>query len=129
MFEAVYTTNCDAPPVSTDPAAVVQAFAAATTARDLNAVCSLFAEDAELVGSFFGDVVEGNAEIAQQWTPFDDDTWFQEFTITDLEVVDGVVIWASEFRGLDRAFAVEGHRMIVEDGRISRWEWGESVDD
>jgi hypothetical protein len=92
-------------------------------ARDRDAVCSLFAEDAE-----FGDIV-GNAAIAQEWTPFDDDNWFQEYVITDLEVVDGVVIWASEFRGLDRTFAAEGHRMIVEDGRISRWEWGESVDD
>ena len=122
-FEASYVTRCDLPATATDPAAVVEALAAATTVRDRDAVCSLFAEDAQLVGPV------GNAAIAQEWTPFDDDNWFQEFTITDLEVVDGVVIWASEFRVLGRTFAAEGHRMFVEDGKIVRWEFGKDPDE
>ncbi|GMQ86651.1 MAG: hypothetical protein BMS9Abin07_2238 [Acidimicrobiia bacterium] len=129
-FTAVFETSCEGPAVeSSDPAAVVEAFAAATNARNVDAVCSLFAEDAELVGSFMGDSVIGNAAIAEGLTPLDDDRWFQEYLITDLEVVDGVVIWSFEFRGLDDRFEVAGHRTYVEDGKITRWEWGEFVDD
>jgi hypothetical protein len=101
---------------------VVEAFAAATNARDADAVCSLFAEDAE-----FGDLI-GNAAIAEAWTPFDDDTFFQEFVITDLDIVNGVVIWDSEYRGLDRVFAAVGHRTFVENGKIVRWERGSDVE-
>jgi hypothetical protein len=121
-FTGVFGTTCVGPEVPNDPAAVVEALAAATNARDADAVCSLFAEDAE-----DGDVI-GNAAIAEEWTPFDDDTFFQEFVITDLDIVNGVVIWDSEYRGLDRVFAVVGHRTFVENGKIVRWERGSDVE-
>jgi hypothetical protein len=129
-LDALFETTCEGPPLeSTDPAAVVEALAAATTARNADAMCSLFAEDAQLSVPWEDEPFVGNAAIAEGMTPFDDDTWFQEFVITDLEVVDGVVIWSSEFRGLNDTAAVEGHRIVVEDGKIILWEFGEFVED
>jgi basic membrane protein A len=127
---AVFETTCQGPPLeSTDPAAVVEALAAATTSRNANALCSLFAEDARVSAPFFDEPLVGNAAIAEEMTPFDDDTWFQEFVITEIEVVDGFVIWSSEYRGLNATDAIEGHRIVVEDGKIILWEFGEFVED
>jgi basic membrane protein A len=129
-FDSVFETTCEGPPVgATDPAAVVEAFATAITASDVDAVCSMLAEDAQLSLPWEDEPFVGNAEIAEEMTPFDDDVWFQEFVITDLEVVDGVVIWSSEYRGLNATDAIEGHRIVVEDGKIMLWEFGEFVED
>ncbi len=129
-IDALFTTTCVGPPVeSTDPTAVVEAFAAAITDSDVDAVCSMLAEDAQLILPWEDEPFVGNAAIAEEMTPFDDDMWFQEFVITDLEVADGVVIWSSEFRGLNNVDVIEGHRIVVEDGKIILWKFGEFVED
>jgi hypothetical protein len=114
---------------ATDPIAVVEAFAAATSAGDADGVCSLLAENLRVFLPWEEDVLEGNVDITETWTPFDDDNWFQEFVITDIELIEGVVIWSSEDRTLGTTFVIEGHRMVVEDGKITDWEWGDFVDD
>jgi plastocyanin len=108
-----------------DPVSVVEAVVAAADESDADRVCSLLADDAELLEDFEGNPVFGGLEITEVITPNDDDVWFQEWVITDIELVDGVVIWSSEYRGLNDVFALVGNRAVVVDGRITRWEWGE----
>jgi basic membrane lipoprotein Med (substrate-binding protein (PBP1-ABC) superfamily)/DNA-binding SARP family transcriptional activator len=121
---AHFEVSCDGPIVgSSDPESVIRAVADAITARDADAVCSLFAETAAVIDSFEGDI-DGNMSIAEILTPFDDDRWFQEYAITKVAVSGNTVIFSTEWRGLDEAFASVDHRAIVENGKITRWEWG-----
>jgi basic membrane protein A len=116
--------SCDGPIVgSSDPESVIRAVADAFTARDADAMCSLFAETAAVIDSFAGDI-DGNMSIAEILTPFVDDTWFQEFAITKVAVSGNTVVFSTELRHFDGAFATVDHRAIVEDGRIILWEWG-----
>ena len=91
--------------------------------RDADAVCSLFADDALLSGGD-GWFVDGNALIAQLMTPFDDDRWFQQMVFVDIGTDGNVVTWTQEYHGLfgspERS---EGHRAVVEDGKITRFDW------
>jgi hypothetical protein len=107
-----------------DPVSVVEAVVAAADETDADRVCSLLAHDAELVEDFEGNPVFGGLEITEVITPNDDDVWFQEWVITDIELVDGVVVWSSEYRGLNDTSALVGNRAVVVDGKITRWEWG-----
>ncbi|MEN8235884.1 MAG: BMP family ABC transporter substrate-binding protein, partial [Actinomycetota bacterium] len=125
QFNAVFTTTCEGPaPASPEPTDVLEALAEAMTRRDPHAVCSLFDEHAVFV-SPWGEL-EGRSLVAELVTPIDDDLWLQDVVITDI-VVDGTeVIWSSENRGLFGGFdRVEGHRTIIEDGKIVYWVMGE----
>ncbi len=121
-FTATFDTVCEGPaPVSTDPADVVEAFVAANNARDAGWVCSLFTEDAEFVGPD-GDVLAGNASIAQAVTPYDDLVWLHEIVLTDLEVSDGSAVFSVEWRTADGVLPAVENRMFVDGGKIIRLE-------
>jgi basic membrane lipoprotein Med (substrate-binding protein (PBP1-ABC) superfamily)/DNA-binding SARP family transcriptional activator len=123
-FTAHFETTCEGPdPVSDDPTDVIDALAAALTARDADAVCSLFADDAVLSWSAEWSI-EGNADIAQAITPFDDDRWFQQMIFTDIEVAGQVVTWTEEHHGLYSVDTSQGHRAVVENGKIKRVDAG-----
>ena len=109
-----------------DPASVILAYGAAITARDLDAVCSLIADESVLRG-FFGDTITGGAQIAERLTPSPDDVGFVEDLIFDVEVAGNVVIWTEEFRTVDQVIRVEGQRATIVDGRIVEWIWGEAT--
>ena len=126
-FAAQFETTCEGPDVdSDDPADVVRAYVDATNARDADAVCSLFTDDAVVIDVFGqpGWSIEGNMAIAEDVTPLDDDRAFRGLIITDIEVVDGEVIWSTESDYVGIVSSTSGHRTVVEDGQIVRWEWG-----
>jgi len=123
-FAARFEPACGGGPAeSTDPETVVRAYAAAITARDADAVCSLFAEDATMVGP--DGTIMGNVAIAREFTPYDDDRWFNELVVTNVAVSGSTAVWSSDWVDRGGRYAVVGHRFEVENGRIVRWEFGE----
>lgn len=128
-FTVVFETTCEGPTVdSDDPADVIRAYIDAANVRDADAVCSLFAEEAVVI-DWNGRPdwkAEGNRAIAGMVTPLDDDLWIKELAVTDIEVSGNVVIWDSELRSIEGTSSTTGHRSIVENGKIIRWEWGGS---
>jgi basic membrane lipoprotein Med (substrate-binding protein (PBP1-ABC) superfamily)/energy-coupling factor transporter ATP-binding protein EcfA2 len=121
---ARFEATCDGPIVgSSDPESVIRAVADAITARDADAMCSLFAETAAVI-DFFGGNIDGNMSIAEILTPFDDDRWFQEWAILEITSSGDTVVFSSEYRDLSGGTVVIGHTVEVEDGKITRWEWG-----
>ncbi|MEA3510616.1 MAG: BMP family ABC transporter substrate-binding protein, partial [Actinomycetota bacterium] len=126
-FTAHFETTCEGPAVASgDPTDVIRAYVDAANARDADAVCSLFADDAVVLDLFGqpGFNAEGNWAIAETVTPLDDDNAFRGLVITDIDAVDGTVIWSSESEYLGEVSSTTGHRSVVEDGKIIRWEWG-----
>ena len=126
-FTAEFETTCEGPTtVSDDPADVVRAYVAAANARDADAVCSLFADEAVVIDAFGVPewIVEGNTLIAETVTPLDDDIWIKELVATEIEVSGNVVIWDSTLRTVEGPSVTLGHHSVVEDGKIVRWEWG-----
>jgi hypothetical protein len=96
VVTARFETTCQGPPVdSDDPADVIRALEEASNARDRDAVCSLFSDDAtaRLFSSDELEVFEGNEAIAEEITAQDDNLWLQRIEYLDIETSEDVVSW------------------------------------
>ena len=111
-----FAAACDLDSETSEPVDVVRALDAAINARDMNAVCSLLAEDAVLIDG--SGVLRGREQIAVLGTPLDDDLLFQELATGDLEEVEGAVLWKYDYVGL---FDTSSHvvSVMVEDGKVT----------
>lgn len=122
---ASFEVSCDDPRGrSVNPIEVVSAVFEAANARDPNAVCSLFADDAVWVSPF--GVVTGNVAIAETLTPFDDDLWFDEFDITEIRRLGDGVEMSFILRHIGGDVPAEDQRFTIESGVVTEWTSAEA---
>jgi basic membrane lipoprotein Med (substrate-binding protein (PBP1-ABC) superfamily) len=92
--------TCQGPPVdSDDPVDVIRALEDAFNARNPDAVCSLFSDDAtaELDFGREPELFEGNETVAKELTFQDDDLWMEQMVFLNIEASGSVVSWVSEW--------------------------------
>ena len=111
-----------------DPASVIEDFVTAYNADDLDAVMELFADDAMLSGNpfEFSDGPWVGVSIRSLFFTAMDFAAENAWTISDVEVDGKTVTWNQVYRttipGLE-ATCDNGHRAVVEGGKIESWAW------
>ena len=108
-------------------ARTIEAYLDAYNDRDLDAVMALFAEDSELVAHPFGNgsgieeitaIHRMDLSAASSTEP--------PYLFERLRVEDGVVTWDHRWvNARGEVYCGSGHRAVVTDGTITRWEFPE----
>ncbi len=126
VITARFETTCQGPPVGADdPIDVIRALEDASNARDPDAVCALFSEDAtaELFAGDEPELYEGNEKIAEEMTPKDDDLWLEGIEFSGLEASGKSVAWRSVWSTYSGDFEW-CHTAEVDNGKITTWQLG-----
>ena len=117
-----------------DPAGTLDDFVTAYNADDLDAVMELFSEDAVIDGRPFegGESYASPAAVRSAFSIYMDFAAENAWTISNVEVTGMTVTWdqiyQSTISGIDTVCG-EGHRAVIEDGKIVSWTWpSENVD-
>lgn len=122
---AVFVAGCGGGD-DADPAAVVEAYRVAYNEKDLFAVMDLFAEDAVMTGHPFAARAEGIAELTRiQREDIDFSAQSDAYQFVNVRVEGTTVTFDHVWHSADgRCVTGEGQKLVVEDGKIVRWDWG-----
>lgn len=111
-----------------DPSTVLEDHAAAYNAHDLDAVVALFAEDAIVTGHPLDPtgITEGREairELEEEALTISASENADEYT-NIVESGNTVTFGHLFTTSSGQCFSGDGHRVVVEDGKIVRWDWG-----
>lgn len=132
VFAAVSVgSDDDVSGTADEPAAVVEAYRIALNTRDYDTMRSLLAEDVVFTGHpIRPETVVGVADvIVMERTGLSFAAPANANEFYDVEVAGNVVTLSARF--FDEGggcFNHIGHRVVVEEGRIARWDWGIAAD-
>ena len=108
-----------------DPASVIQAYTAAYNAGDIEAVMTFFSEDSVVTGHPFAAESAGLTAIRLvQVADISAAAAENAYTISNMEVTGDTVTWDHVWtNGFGTQFCVQGHRAVIQDGKILTWAW------
>ena len=108
-----------------DPASVIQAYTAAYNAGDIDAVMALFSEESVVTGHPFAAESAGLTAIrVVQVADIAAAAAENAYTISNVEVTGDTVTWDHVWtRNNTQQFCVQGHRAVIQDGKILSWVW------
>lgn len=108
-----------------DPASVIEAYIAAFNERDIDAMMTQFAADAQLLGHPFATEAVGAAAIRDvQVEDLANAAPTDAIRLLDLDVAGDVVTWNQVYENRQGEFwCAGGHRAVVVDDAIARWEF------
>jgi hypothetical protein len=113
----------------TDSGDALDAYVEAYNARDLSGVVAVFAEDAVVTGH----PLAGSDSVTTGWDEIRDleeqdmvlSAVADAYEMTNVKTSDNRVSFDHIIRHKNgNCFSGTGHTLIVEDGKIVRWEWG-----
>ena len=111
---------------SDGPAAVIESYADAYKAGDIDAIVAVFADDAVITGHPTGNY-DGIDEIRALHSEEADGTVAYKFF--NFTVESNTVTWDHLWGDIDEngevtdGFCVDGHTAVVQDGKITSWKW------
>lgn len=120
---AMIASACTA--AAAGPEEVLRSYIEAYNANDVDGLEELFAEDALMTGHPFGPHADGVDKIldvhaadraaASNETPYE---------ISNVEVTGNTVSWDHVWtNGNGASYCAEGHKAVIEDGKIVSWEF------
>lgn len=106
---------------ASDPAEVVEGYAAAYNARDIDRVMAFFAEDAVIIDG--AERIEGTRAIrAEQLGGFEFHVpGGAAYSISNLVVTDNTATWDRRFEGTAHTCVGTGDEAVIENGKIVMW--------
>jgi len=124
-------SEADPSAVETETLAALEGAVAAANAHDLEALMAFYAEDAVVIGHPMNPSrTEGRDAISQLEGPglelqaAEDANQLFDVVVNGPTVTFGLVFW-DEHRV---CYSGQGHRVVVEDGLITLWEWSRLSD-
>ena len=108
-----------------DPAAVIEDYAAAYNAGDIDAVMALFSEESVVRGHPFATESTGlDAIRTVQIADIAAAASVDAYAISNVQVAGDTVTWDHVWEnGEGSFFCQQGHTAVVEDGAIKSWTW------